>query len=81
MTDRNPSSKEALFRCFRAGVEAVDPARLVASVLRVEGDAVVLAASGVRAVMPLSSRGKIHLVGAGKAGRAMGGAEIGRAHV
>jgi len=76
LTDRNPSSKEALFRCFRAGVEAVDPARLVASVLRMEGDAVLLDAPGVRAVMPLSSRGKIHLVGAGKAGRAMGEAAL-----
>jgi len=76
LTDRSPSSKEALFRGFWAGVEAVDPVRLVQSVLRVEGDAVVLDAPGVRAVMPLSSRGKIHLVGAGKAGRAMGEAAL-----
>ena len=55
---------------------AADPARLVASALRVEGDAVVLDAAGVRAAIPLSSLGKIHLVGAGKAGRAMGEAAL-----
>jgi hydroxypyruvate reductase len=66
------SNRERLFRCFRGAVAAVDPARLVASALRVEGDAVVLDAPGVRAAMPLSSLRKIHLVGAGKAGRAMG---------
>jgi glycerate 2-kinase len=71
-----PSNKERLLRCFRAAVEAVDPARLVASALRVEGDAVLLDAPGVRASIPLSSLGKIHLVGAGKAGRAMGEAAI-----
>ncbi len=41
-----------------------------------EGDAVVLDAPGVRAAMPLSSLWKIHLVGAGKAGRAMGEAAL-----
>ena len=71
-----PSNKDRLFRCFRAAVEAVDPARLVASVLRVEGDAVVLDAPGVRTAIPLSSLRKIHLVGAGKAGRAMGEAAL-----
>ena len=71
-----PSNKERLFRCFRAAVEAVDPARLVAYALRVEGDAVVLDAPGVRAAIPLSSLWKIHLVGAGKAGRAMGEAAL-----
>ena len=76
LTEMPPSNKERLFRCFRAAVEAVDPARLVASALRVEGDAVVLDAPGVRAAIPLSSLGKIHLVGAGKAGRAMGGAAL-----
>ncbi|HEX7519450.1 MAG TPA: glycerate kinase [Candidatus Deferrimicrobium sp.] len=65
-----------MVRCFRAGVEAVDPARLVASALRMEGDAVVLDAAGVRAAIPLSSLWKIHLVGAGKAGRAMGEAAL-----
>jgi len=68
--------KDRLLRSFRAAVEAVDPARLVASVLRVEGDAVVLDAPGVRAAMPLSSLWKVHLVGAGKAGRAMGEAAL-----
>ena len=68
--------KDRLLRSFRAAVEAVDPARLVASVLRVEGDAVVLDAPGVRAAMPLSSLWKIHLVGAGKAGRGMGEAAL-----
>ena len=70
------SNKDRLDRCFRAGVDAVDPARLVASALRVEGDAVVLHAAGVRAAIPLSSLWKIYLVGAGKAGRAMGEAAL-----
>jgi len=72
----SPPEKDRLLRSFRAAVEAVDPARLVASALRVEGDAVVLDAPGVRAAMPLSSLWKIHLVGAGKAGRAMGEAAL-----
>ncbi|MGZ8463619.1 MAG: glycerate-2-kinase family protein, partial [Candidatus Deferrimicrobiaceae bacterium] len=76
LTEMTLSNKERLSRCFRAAVEAVDPARLVASALRVEGDAVVLEAPGVRATMPLSSLWKIHLVGAGKAGRAMGEAAL-----
>ena len=76
LTDMPSPNKERLFRCFRAAVEAVDPARLVASALRVEGDTVVLDAPGVRAAMPLSSLRKIHLVGAGKAGRAMGEAAL-----
>ena len=71
-----PPTKDRLFRCFRAAVEAVDPARLVASSLRAEGDAVVLDAPGVRAAIPLSSLRKIHLVGAGKAGRTMGEAAL-----
>jgi hydroxypyruvate reductase len=72
----NPPEKDRLLRAFRAAVDAVDPARLVASALRVEGDAVVLDSPGVRAAMPLSSLRKIHLVGAGKAGRAMGEAAL-----
>ena len=72
----SPRKKDRLLRAFRAAVEAVDPARLVASVLRLEGDAVVLDAPGVRAAIPLSSLWKIHLVGAGKAGRAMGEAAL-----
>jgi len=72
----NPREKDRLLRAFRAAVDAVDPARLVASALRVEGDAVVLDAPGVRAAIPLSSLGKIHIVGAGKAGRAMGEAAL-----
>ena len=72
----SPPEKDRLLRSFRAAVEAVDPARLVASALRVEGDAVVLDAPGVRAAIPLSSLWKIHLVGAGKAGRAMGEAAL-----
>jgi glycerate 2-kinase len=71
-----PSNKERLVRCFRAAVEAVDPALLVSSALRVEGDSVVLDAPGVRAAIPLSSLSKVHLVGAGKAGRAMGEAAV-----
>ena len=70
------SNKDRLFRGFRAAVEAVDPARLVVSALRVEGDAVVLETPGVRAAIPLSSLWKVHLVGAGKAGRAMGEAAL-----
>src|SRR5512140_1240815 len=76
LTDTPPSNKERLFRCFRSAVAAVDPARLVASALRVERDTVVLDAPGVRATMSLSSLWKIHLVGAGKAGRAMGEAAL-----
>ncbi|HWS16061.1 MAG TPA: glycerate-2-kinase family protein, partial [Candidatus Methylomirabilis sp.] len=72
----NPPEKDLLLRSFRAAVEAVDPARLVASALRVDGDSVVLDASGVRAAMPLSPLSKIHIVGAGKAGRAMGEATL-----
>jgi glycerate 2-kinase len=72
----SPPEKDRLLRSFRAAVEAVDPARLVASALRVEGDSVVLDAAGVRAAIPLSSLWKIHLVGAGKAGRAMGEAAL-----
>ena len=71
-----PPEKDRLLRAFRAAVDAVDPARLVAKALRVEGDAVVLDAPGVRAAIPLSSLRKIHLVGAGKAGRAMGEAAL-----
>ena len=71
-----PSNKDRLLQCFRTAVEAVDPARLVASALRVETDAIVLDAAGVRAAIPLSSLRKIHLVGAGKAGRAMGEAAL-----
>jgi len=71
-----PSRKSLLLHAFRAAVEAVDPARLVASALRVEGDSVVLDAPGVRAAIPLSSLWKIHLVGAGKAGRMMGEAAL-----
>jgi len=72
----NPPEKDRLLRAFRAAVDAVDPARLVASALRVEGDAVVLDAPGVRSAVPLSSLWKIHLVGAGKAGRMMGEAAL-----
>ena len=72
----NPREKDRLLRAFRAAVDAVDPARLVAKALRVKGDAVVLDAAGVRAAIPLLSLRKIHLVGAGKAGRAMGEAAL-----
>jgi glycerate 2-kinase len=72
----NPRTKVRLLRAFRTAVDAVDPARLVASALRVEGDAVVLDAAGIRAEVPLSSLWNIHLVGAGKAGRAMGTAAL-----
>ena len=72
----SPREKDRLLRAFRAAVDAVDPARLVSAALRVEGDAVVLDAPGVRAAIPLSSLSKIHLVGAGKAGRAMGEAAL-----
>jgi glycerate 2-kinase len=71
-----PSKKDRLFRCFRAAVKSVDPARLVASALRVKGDAVLLSAPGARKAIPLSSLRRITLVGAGKAGRAMGEAAL-----
>jgi glycerate 2-kinase len=70
------SNKDRLSRYFRAAVKAVDPARLVAHALRVEGDAVVLDAAGVVSEIPLSALRKIYLVGAGKAGRAMGKAAL-----
>ena len=72
----SPREKDRLLSAFRAAVDAVAPARLVASALRVEGDAVVLDAAGFRVAVPLSSLRKIHLVGAGKAGRAMGEAAL-----
>ena len=72
----SPREKDRLLGAFRAAVDAVDPAILVASALRVEGDAVVLDAPGVRAEVPPSSLRRIHLVGAGKAGRAMGEAAL-----
>jgi len=72
----SPQVKDRLLGSFHAAVDAVDPARLVASALRVEGDAVVLDVAGARTAMPLSSLWKIHLVGAGKAGRAMGEAAL-----
>ena len=72
----SPRGKDRLLGAFRAAVDAVAPARLVASALRVEGDAVVLDAAGVKAAIPLSSLRKIHLVGGGKAGRAMGEAAL-----
>ncbi|MBE0607029.1 MAG: DUF4147 domain-containing protein, partial [Deltaproteobacteria bacterium] len=65
-----------MLRSFRAAVEAVDPSRLVASALRLEEDAVVLDAQGVRAAMPLSTLQRTYLVGAGKAGRGMGDAAL-----
>jgi hydroxypyruvate reductase len=71
-----PRAKVQLLRAFRAAVAAVDPARLVSSALRVEGDAVVLDAAGVRAEVPLSSLWNIYLVGAGKAGKSMGMAAL-----
>jgi len=69
-------TRDILLRSFHAAVEAVDPARLVANALRIDGDAVVLNAPGTRASIPLSLLWKIHLVGAGKAGRAMGEAAL-----
>jgi hydroxypyruvate reductase len=72
----SPSIKDRLSRCLRTAVEAVDPARLVSSALRVEGDVVVLDAAGTRAEIPLSALWKIYLVGGGKAGRAMGEAAL-----
>jgi glycerate 2-kinase len=72
----SPAEKDRLLRSFRAAVEAVEPGRLVASALRVEGDSVVLEAPGVRERIPLSSLWKIVVVGAGKAGRAMGEAAL-----
>jgi glycerate 2-kinase len=72
----NPPEKGRLLRSFRAAVEAVDPSRLVASALRLDDDAVVLDARGLRTAMPLSTLQKIYLVGAGKAGRGMGDATL-----
>jgi len=72
----SPREKDRLLGAFRAAVDAVAPGRLVASALRVEGDAVVLDAAGVKTAIPLTSLRKIHLVGAGKAGRAMGEAAL-----
>ena len=71
-----PSRKSSLLRAFRASVDAVEPARLVASALRVERDALFLDVPGVLAKVPLSSLRRVLLVGAGKAGRAMGEAAL-----
>jgi glycerate 2-kinase len=68
--------KDRLLRAFRAAVGGVDPARLVANALYADRDAVVLDAAGVRAAIPRKSLRKIHLVGAGKAGRTMGEAAL-----
>ena len=72
----SPPEKDRLLRAFRAAVGAVDPARLVASALRVERDAVVLDAAGVRAAIPLRPCGRSTSSGRGKAGRAMGEAAL-----
>jgi glycerate 2-kinase len=72
----SPPEKDRLLRAFRAAVGGVDPARLVANALYVDRDAVVLDAAGVRAAIPRKSLRKIHLVGAGKAGRTMGEAAL-----
>lgn len=70
------SPKARLSKIFRAAVEAADPKGLVAAGLRVEGDSIVLDATGARAHVSLSSLWKIHIAGAGKAGRAMGEAAL-----
>jgi hydroxypyruvate reductase len=71
-----PSGREPLLRYFRAAVAAVEPARLVSSALRVERDSLVLLAPGKRAMASLKELRRIHLVGGGKAGRAMGEAAL-----
>jgi glycerate 2-kinase len=71
-----PPEKERLLRYFRAALAAVDPALLVASALRPDGNSVVLSARGARTAPPSGSARRIFLVGGGKAGRAMGEAAL-----
>jgi len=72
----NLSEKERLLRYFRAAVSAADPARLVASALRVPADTLVLSAGETRTVLPRKELRNVYLVGGGKAGRAMGEAAL-----
>jgi len=71
-----PPEKERLLRCFRAAVAAADPARLMASALRLDGNSLTLSAPGVLATASLPNVERIFLVGGGKAGRAMGEAAL-----
>ena len=71
-----PPEKERLLRCFRAAVAAADPARLVASALRLDGDSLTLSAPGVRRTASLATIRRIFLAGGGKAGRALGEATL-----
>jgi glycerate-2-kinase len=71
-----PPEKERLLRYFRAAVAAADPAGLVSSARRFEGNSLVLSAPGVRATASPGSARRIFLAGGGKAGRAMGEAAL-----
>jgi hydroxypyruvate reductase len=71
-----PPEKEPLLRCFRAAVAAVDPARLVASALRLIGDSLTLSAPGVCRTASLGTVRRVFLAGGGKAGRSMGEAAL-----
>ncbi len=70
------TGKERLLRCFRAGLSAVDPSRLVESALRADAGSVRLAIPGAEAAVSLKRLGKVYIVGGGKAGRTMGDAAL-----
>jgi glycerate-2-kinase len=57
-------------------VAAADPARLVASALRLERDSLTLSVPGVRRTTSLGIVRRVFLAGGGKAGRAMGEAAL-----
>jgi len=71
-----PPEKERLLRCFRAAVAAADPARLVASALRLDGNSLTLSSPEVRRTASLGTGHRVFLAGGGKAGRAMGEAAL-----
>lgn len=64
------SLRKDAIRIFMAGVAAVEPGRAVRSHLKLEGD--ILLAGQHR--IPLTPRGRVFVVGAGKAGAPMAGA-------
>jgi len=58
-------------------VAAADPARLVASALRLDGNSLTLSVAGARGTASPVTVRRVFLVGGGKAGRAMGEAALG----
>jgi glycerate 2-kinase len=69
-------ARPLLERLFRAAVEAVEPGRLVRAVLRTDGDRLLFLREQGAPPVEWSGKGRIFLVGGGKAGRAMGRAAL-----